>query len=205
MSVIHIHEIEVMVDGVDDWLTGVVMSAAKSSRRSASTFARKRAARARARGVVRSCWTGRDVDAELGIDLDARTGLGVARADADIRLDIVNAAEGEKGAKAMSGDIRRQAKSSTSDDDGGGGDGDEDVVKGVKGVVNGILSNLFAVVVPSSECIWECLVVLCFLCGRCALAGGCPLCERTSVAGVRLAPGEEKRPRIQILPFGLSS
>jgi hypothetical protein len=118
------------------------MSAAKSSRRSASSFARKRAARARARGVVRSCWTGRGllyvgVDAELVIDLDARTGLGVARtdADADIRLDIVSAAEGTKDAKATSGDIRRQAKTSTSDDGNDGGDDDEycdDVVE-IKG------------------------------------------------------------------------
>jgi len=101
-------------------LTGVVMSAAKSSRRSAASFARRRAARARARGVVRSCWTGSDLHVDLGLgvdaqliavkDPDARIGFGVASsetdtddvdgADADeISVDIARAAEGTKDAK----------------------------------------------------------------------------------------------------------
>jgi len=93
---------------------GVVTSAAKSSRRSAASFARRRAARARARGVVRSCWTGNSlraggVDApHLVVDPEARTvGLGVVRTDADavINVDIVNAAVGTKDAKVMSDDI----------------------------------------------------------------------------------------------------
>jgi hypothetical protein len=87
-----------------------VISAAWSSRRSAASFARKRSARARARGVVRSCWTGSDlhadVDLELIIDPDLRIGFGVAwtdaDADADTKVDIVTAAaEGAKDAKAM--------------------------------------------------------------------------------------------------------
>jgi hypothetical protein len=95
----------------DGRLTGVVTNAAKSSRRSAASFARKRAARARARGVDRSCWTGNSlrvggVDTpHLVVDPEARTvGLGVARtdADADINVDMVNSAEGTKGAKVMS-------------------------------------------------------------------------------------------------------
>ncbi|KAF8495162.1 hypothetical protein F5888DRAFT_1712577 [Russula emetica] len=92
---------------------GVVTSAAKSSRRSAASFARKRAARARARGVDRSCWTGKGlrvggigIDApHLVVDPETRTvGLGVARtdADADINVHMVNSAEGTKGAKVMS-------------------------------------------------------------------------------------------------------
>jgi hypothetical protein len=101
-------------------LTGVVISAAKSSRRSAASFARRRAARARARGVVRSCWTGSDLHVDLGLGVDAqlvlavkdpdtRLGFGVANsetdtdvdgADADeIRVDIARAAEGAKDAK----------------------------------------------------------------------------------------------------------
>jgi hypothetical protein len=37
------------------------------------------------------------------VDPEARTvGLGVARADADINVDIVNSAEGTKDAKVMS-------------------------------------------------------------------------------------------------------
>jgi hypothetical protein len=99
------------------------MSAAKSSRRSAASFARKRAARARARGVVRSCWTGSDLQVDLGLGVDAqlvvvvenpdaRIGFGVARsevagvvdadddADAEIRVDIACAAEVAKDAKA---------------------------------------------------------------------------------------------------------
>jgi hypothetical protein len=95
----------------DGRLTGVVTSAAKSSRRSAASFARKRAARARARGVVRSCWTGNslrvsgvDSDApHLIVDPETRTvGLGVARSDADINVGIVNSVEGPRGAKVMS-------------------------------------------------------------------------------------------------------
>jgi hypothetical protein len=100
------------------WLTGVVMSAAKSSRRSAASFARRRAARARARGVVRSCWTGSDLHVDLGLGVDAqlvavenpdaRIGFGVARseaagvvdADDEIRVDIACAAEVAKDAKA---------------------------------------------------------------------------------------------------------
>jgi hypothetical protein len=100
-------------------LTGVVMSAAMSSRRSAASFARRRAARARARGVVRSCWTGSDlhVDPGLGVDAqlgagkgpEARIGFGVARsapdtdvtvdADSENRVDIARVAEGTKDAK----------------------------------------------------------------------------------------------------------
>lgn len=90
------------------WLTGVVTSAAWSSRRSSASFARIRAARACARGVVKSCWTGRDwqigVDAELGIRPGAcfRGGLGVVRADVDADADISADA---KDARVMSGDI----------------------------------------------------------------------------------------------------
>ena len=80
-------------------------SAAKSSRRSAASFARRRAARARARGVVKSCWTGNGrrvggVDAPpLVVDPETRTvNLGVARADGD---NNVNSAEGTKDAKVM--------------------------------------------------------------------------------------------------------
>ena len=117
------------------------MSAAKSSRRSAASFARRRAARARARGVVRSCWTGSDlhvdrglgVDAqvELGIvkDSEARVGFGVASSeagidvdvDAEIRVDIaraaaVAAAEGTKDAKVTpaSDDISRSFRGTVS-------------------------------------------------------------------------------------------
>ena len=81
---------------VGGWLTGVVTSAAWSSRCSAASCARRRAARARARGVVMSCWMGRDwhvgVDAELGMHPGecARGGLGVARADADVDADITS-------------------------------------------------------------------------------------------------------------------
>ena len=96
----------------------MVISAAKSSRRSAASFARRRAARARARGVVRSCWTGNSprvggvtVDAPQLIvdDPEARTvGLGVTGTDADdadIKVDIVNAAaEGTKDSKVTSDD-----------------------------------------------------------------------------------------------------
>jgi hypothetical protein len=89
-----------------------VISAAWSSRRSAASFARKRAARARARGVVGSCWTGSDLHVGVGVELirdpDVRSGLGVARtdADADINVDIVTvAADGAKDAKAMLDDI----------------------------------------------------------------------------------------------------
>ena len=93
------------------------MSAAKSSCRSAASYARRRAARARARGVVRSCWTGNNRRVggtdppHLVVDPEARMvglgPLGVARieADADIKVDIVNAAEGAKGANVMSDDI----------------------------------------------------------------------------------------------------
>jgi len=92
---------------------GVVISAARSSWCSAASFARRRAARARARGVVKSCWTGSNlrvggIDApRLAVDPEpeARTGgLGVAsiEADFDSKVDIVNAAE---GAKVISGDI----------------------------------------------------------------------------------------------------
>jgi hypothetical protein len=85
-----------------------VISAAWSSRCSAASFARKRSARARARGVVRSCWTGSDlhvdVDLEFIIHPDLRIGFGVTwtDADADTNVDIVTAAaEGAKDAKAM--------------------------------------------------------------------------------------------------------
>ena len=92
----------------------MVISAARSSWSSAASFARRRAARARARGVVRSCWTGSNLrvggnDApHLAVDPEPEArmgGLGVASidADADIRVDIVYAAEGTKGAKVMSG------------------------------------------------------------------------------------------------------
>jgi hypothetical protein len=92
-----------------------VISAARSSRRSAASFARRRAARARARGEVRSCWTGSDlhvgVDAELAVvelGPGTRSVFGVARtdgdadadADAEIRVDIASAAEGTSNAKA---------------------------------------------------------------------------------------------------------
>lgn len=89
----------------------MVTSAAKSSRRSAASFARRRAARARARGVVMSCWTGNGlrvggVDApHLVVDPEARTvGFAVARADAETE-DMVNSAEGDKDAKDISGVI----------------------------------------------------------------------------------------------------
>lgn len=91
-------------------LTGVVTSAAKSSRRSAASFARRRAARARARGVVRSCWTGNSLRV-WGVDAPhlVADGSGVASADADADAsvtseDIVYSAEGSKGkdAKVMS-------------------------------------------------------------------------------------------------------
>jgi hypothetical protein len=101
-------------------LTGVVISAAKSSRRSAASFARRRAARARARGVVMSCWTGSDlhvgvgigIDAEFVISDDARTGFGVVSidVDADMKLDIESAAEGANGAKATTSDDIRGAR-----------------------------------------------------------------------------------------------
>lgn len=94
------------------WLTGVVTSAAWSSRRSAASFSRRRAARARARGVVMSCWIGRDwhvgVDAELGIHPGACVpgGLGVERADADVDADIISASvDGAKDRAVVSGDI----------------------------------------------------------------------------------------------------
>jgi len=80
------------------------MSAAKSSRRSAASFARRRAARARARGVVRSCGTGSDLHVGVGIGFDVgllviildpetRSGFGVTRTenadiDAETRVDI---------------------------------------------------------------------------------------------------------------------
>ena len=92
--------------------TGVVTSAAWSSRSSAASFARRRAARARARGVVRSCWMGRErhvgVDAELEMHPGAcvRSGLGVARADADVDADIISADIASVDARAvMSRDI----------------------------------------------------------------------------------------------------
>jgi len=100
---------------------GVVISAAKSSRRSAASFARRRAARARARGVVMSCWMGSDLHVGVGIGIDAepvigledaRTGFGVASidVDADIKLDIESAAEGANGAKPTTSDDIRAAR-----------------------------------------------------------------------------------------------
>jgi hypothetical protein len=93
-------------------LTGVVISAARSSRCSAASLARRRAARARARGVVRSCWTGSNlrvggIDPEPEARMGGPGGLGVAsiEPDADIKVDIVNAAECTKGAKVISGDV----------------------------------------------------------------------------------------------------
>lgn len=99
------------------WLTGVVISAAKSSRRSAASFARRRAARARARGVVRSCWTGSDLHVSVGIgfgveppvvvlDPGRRGGFGVARTedadvDAEMRVETAREAEGAKDGKAI--------------------------------------------------------------------------------------------------------
>ena len=97
----------------------MVTSAAKSSRRSAASCARRRAARARARGVVRSCGTGSDLHAVeidlglgvvLGSDPETRLGFGVVRrdavgadvdadVDAEIRVDIASAAVGVKDAK----------------------------------------------------------------------------------------------------------
>jgi hypothetical protein len=94
-------------------LTGVVISAARSSWCSAASFARRRAARARARGVVKSCWTGSNLRVggndvpRLAVDPEpeARTGgLGVAsiEADFDSKVNIVNAVD---GVKFISGDI----------------------------------------------------------------------------------------------------
>lgn len=96
---------------------GVVISAAKSSRCSAASFARRRAARARARGVVRSCWTGNDLHVGVGIDFDVgllanvldsetRSGFGVVRAedadvDAEMRVDTAREAEGAKDEKTI--------------------------------------------------------------------------------------------------------
>ena len=93
------------------------MSAAKSSRRSAASFARRRAARARARGVVRSCGTGSDLHIGVGvgfdvglrvivIDLETRSGFGVAwtedaDVDAEMRVDTAREAEGAKDGKAV--------------------------------------------------------------------------------------------------------
>lgn len=102
-------------------LTGVVISAAKSSRCSAASFARRRAARARARGVVRSCGTGNDLHVGVGIgigigvnvgllaivlDSETRSGFGVVRAedadvDAEMRVDTAREAEGAKDGKAI--------------------------------------------------------------------------------------------------------
>jgi len=84
-------------------------SAAWSSRRSSASIARRRAARACARGVVKSCGTGRDwhvgVDAELEIRPGAcvRGGLGVVRADVDADADIISA--DAKDVRAISDDI----------------------------------------------------------------------------------------------------
>lgn len=103
------------------WLTGVVTSAARSSRRSAASFARKRAARARARGVVKSCWTGSSlrvcvIDApHLVVDPEAReVCLGVTRNDVDAAdICIVNAAVGTEDATVTSEDIFRKGAKRT--------------------------------------------------------------------------------------------
>jgi len=99
---------------------GVVTSAAWSSRRSAASFARRRAARASARGVVMSCWMGRDwhvgVDAELGMHpgVCVRGGLGVARADAEVDADIISAdiasVDGAKDARVILLDLNVMMK-----------------------------------------------------------------------------------------------
>lgn len=91
------------------------MSAAISSRRSAASFARRRAARARARGVVRSCWTGSGLPVGVGVgsdmglhvivfDPETRSGFGVARAedadvDAEVKVDTAREVEGAKDEK----------------------------------------------------------------------------------------------------------
>jgi len=96
---------------------GVVVRAAKSSRCSAASFARRRAARARARGVVRSCWTGNDLHVGVGIgfdvglladvlDSETRSGFGVVRVedvdvDAEMRVDTARVAEGAKVGKVI--------------------------------------------------------------------------------------------------------
>ena len=107
------------------WLTGVVTSAARSSRRSAASFARRRAARARARGVVRSCWTGSSlrvcgIDALHLVVYPEACGvcLGVAKDDdVDADICIVNAAVGTEDAKVTSDEaiFRKGAKREPSD------------------------------------------------------------------------------------------
>jgi hypothetical protein len=94
-----------MCDEFLEKLTGVVISAAWSSRRSAASSARKRAKRARARGVVVSCWTGSDrhvsVDVEVVMDPDACSGFWVVAmtgAEGEPNMDILTAAAVEGGA-----------------------------------------------------------------------------------------------------------
>jgi len=131
------HEYTAMHINEISGLTGVVISAAKSSRRSAASFARRRATRARARGVVRSCWTGSRLHVGVGVDaqlvrkFDSRVGFGVARSDDgdDIIMEDIASAEGlgSKHARvvSMSNDI---SSAKTSVDDGNDGGDDDNVI-----------------------------------------------------------------------------
>lgn len=112
-----------------------MISAAKSSRCSAASFARRRAARARARGVVKSCWTGSDLHVSVGMCI----GFGVnVDVDGDVKLiGIVVIVVGPDAETCVGFGVARSEAAHADEDADGDGSGEAEIRVDIGSVVEG--------------------------------------------------------------------